>query len=118
MLIYGLPSINLGTLNVRKQEALKSIQAKVYDEIIVHEMFWISPRDGSLNTNMAETLSSDFEVETISESKCLPDQISRIVKIKGVKTPDGLLMPSTMEPLKVSFRDKEEQIRYLYGLLP
>lgn len=119
LLIYGFPAIQINVLNSAPEKAAQAIQAKIYDEILIHEVVGVNPLDGTSYANFSAPLDKNIVVDLVAEQRFMPDQISRIWRFKGIRQKDGTITtPADMPPLKIGFKSQGEYAAYLYSLLP
>jgi len=119
LLIRGFPATRTGALNLKPEKALQVVQAGFYEEVLVSVVLRTDPVTGEFGALYDDLLDSRFCTELVAETKLLPYQVSRIVRIIGLKQPDGsILTAKTMPPLQQRFKNADEQSRYLISLLP
>jgi hypothetical protein len=117
--IHQYPSIQTSVFNTRINEACQVLQAKIYEEILFVQHLWISPFDGTIHFNHGTPIAHNVVTEFVAEHKFSPDQLVRIVRFKGVRSPDGkVLTPAEVSPLPTKFKNIEEMTRYLFDKLP
>lgn len=120
MFCYGYPSIPTTIYNRNTEKLRLCLEARLYDEIIVHELRWLDPFTGEWTTGVAEpAIAGSYEV--IAERRFAHDQVSRLLRFvppaEPLIDPDSG-KPEKRRPLRTRFESKEEQLQYLFRLLP
>jgi hypothetical protein len=119
MVINKLPAVSIKSLNQRRIQAAQCLQAGIYDEIVVHQFLWVDPVSGRLHPGVGDSIDEGFVYEVLEQEKFLPDAVSRIVRLTGVRGESGeVIALSEVTPPRTEFASGDEQVSYLYGLLP
>lgn len=112
MLAHGYPSVTTAALNAALPRLPLVLEAGLYDEVLVHQVFWRDLATGELNTGLLEPLDKDADYEIVAERSFAVGQLSRIVRLSPAQR------RGNGETLRTRFESKRERIEYYYSLLP
>lgn len=119
LLIEGFPVVQIEHLNRDPNRVLQVMQARIYDEVLVHELIPIGYSAEFAPPPNQIYLGRGFAAEVVATNKFSTDSYSRILRIRACKNADGkYVTPEEAPPLKDRFESLIEFERYYRSLLP